>query len=115
MNAAIRIVPASAIGADDGKVAGNDDLAALVLRFARSSAFSRRETQVLWKYVLEMKANKEIAAELGITYSTVRLYWTRICSKVACDEPRETLNCLLRYALLACRRCHTPDDTKSAT
>jgi DNA-binding NarL/FixJ family response regulator len=92
-----------------------DDLLALVLGFARSSAFSPRETQVLLKYVLEMKANKEIAADLGVTYSTIRLYWTRICRKTACEGPRETLKYLLRYALLGCPRCHAGDDTKSAT
>jgi len=91
-----------------------DELAALVLRFARSSAFSPRETEVLRKYVLEMKANKEIAADLGVTYSTVRLYWARICRKIDCEGPCETLKTLLRYALLGCPRCSTPDDAKAA-
>jgi DNA-binding NarL/FixJ family response regulator len=77
-----------------------DDLLALVLGFARTSAFSPRETEVLKKYVVEAKANKEIAADLGVTYSTVRLYWTRICRKTACEGPQQMLKDLLRYALL---------------
>jgi DNA-binding NarL/FixJ family response regulator len=80
-----------------------------LLRLARSFAqqrqLSARETEVFTGFVSRGKASKEIAVELGIAYPTVKLYWTRICKKLACDHATGSLRTFLREAIerLSCR------------
>lgn len=94
---------------------GSNTPAAVVLAFARAHRLSGRETEVLSKHLVEARTNKEIAGELGITYSTVRLYWMRICRKVGCRAPLEIIERLLRHALLACGCCHVPGDNNTTS
>lgn len=80
-----------------------------LLRLARSFAqrrqLSARETEVFTGFVSRGKASKEIAVELGIAYPTVKLYWTRICKKLACAHATEARRTFLFEAIerLSCR------------
>jgi DNA-binding CsgD family transcriptional regulator len=93
----------------------DDAPAAVVLAFARAWHLSGRETEVLSMYVLDARSNKQIAAALGITYSTVRLYWMRICQKVGCAAPLQIIERLLRHALFASGSCRIPGDSNTTS
>jgi DNA-binding NarL/FixJ family response regulator len=66
---------------------------------------SQREGEVFTRFVLEGKASKVIAADLGIADTTVRLYWTRICKKLRCDTAIEAMLSFLRTSVQACPCC----------
>jgi DNA-binding CsgD family transcriptional regulator len=92
----------------------HDRLTDAVAGFASAHRLSPRETSILLKFVTEGKANKTIAAELGIGYPTVRLYWTRICQKTGCQDAVRACIAVVRRALASCPRCSGLDDTKIA-
>jgi DNA-binding NarL/FixJ family response regulator len=56
------------------------------LDYAQARGLSAREVEVFTRFVLLGKSSKEIAADLGIAYPTVKLYWTRIYRKLECDD-----------------------------
>jgi DNA-binding NarL/FixJ family response regulator len=59
--------------------------------FCGRHAFSPRETAVFVGFVVERRSNKEIALALGIAYTTVKQYWTRICAKTGCSDQVTTV------------------------
>lgn len=80
-------------------LAPEERLLRLARAFAQQRQLSARETEVFTGFVSRGKASKEIAVELGIAYPTVKLYWTRICRKLACDRATGALRTFLREAL----------------
>jgi DNA-binding NarL/FixJ family response regulator len=68
--------------------------------FAAKRGLSERETEIFLLFTASGKTNKEIAAVLGIGYPTVKLYWTRICKKLACECSVQAVMVFLRDALL---------------
>jgi DNA-binding NarL/FixJ family response regulator len=74
------------------------DTNTLVLEFARAHHLSKRETEVLQAVVVRRLANKEAASELGISYGTIKVYWSRICSKLQCRDAASVLHQLIAHA-----------------
>ena len=64
---------------------------------------SRREQQVL-DHILAGRINKVIAAELGISLSTVEAHRKRIMEKLQADSPSQLIRITLSY-----RQRHNPD------
>jgi DNA-binding CsgD family transcriptional regulator len=85
----------------------SDHLTDLARAFAERRRLSSRETEVFTRFVLEGKASKTIAADLGIAYPTVKLYWTRIYKKLGCGDSIAVLVAFLRDCLGAfhCEAC----------
>jgi DNA-binding NarL/FixJ family response regulator len=77
----------------------NDDtVRAVVVSFARTHGLSERETDVIVAAVVHCLSNKEIGRALGISYGTVKQYWSGICSKMECRDAITVLHHLLAYA-----------------
>jgi DNA-binding CsgD family transcriptional regulator len=96
----------------DPVVAGRKEpVVLLARRYAQARGFSERETAVFLLFAIHNRTNKEIAAELGIGYSTVKVYWTRIFRKLGCNDAAGATLGLLQFALGFCPRCHRDDDT----
>ena len=73
--------------------------------YARQHGLSARETQVFLQFIVKGAANKEIAAALGIGYPTVKLYWSRICRKLRCENAIGAIIMFLRDSLVSCPSC----------
>ncbi|QSQ20836.1 response regulator transcription factor [Pyxidicoccus parkwayensis] len=73
-----------------------DRLFDIALAYARRKRLSSRECEVFTRFVSQGKTSKEIAAELGIAYPTVKLYWTRIYRKLECDDAVGALVAFMR-------------------
>ena len=86
---------------------GSERLRHLAARYALDKKLSARESDVFTRFVLEGKSSKEIAADLGIAYPTVKLYWTRICKKIECDDAIGALLAFIREAasVFQCETC----------
>ena len=61
----------------------------LARAYAQRAKLSLRETEVFTLFVSNGKSNKEIAADLGVAYPTVKLYWTRIYKKARVRQRRK--------------------------
>lgn len=77
-----------------------DPLLAAATSFANRKGLSARETEVFLRYTTAGRTNKEIAADLGIGYPTVKLYWSRICRKLGCACSVEAAMICARDALV---------------
>jgi DNA-binding NarL/FixJ family response regulator len=86
-------------GPESSSLEPEERLLRLARSFAQQRQLSARETEVFTGFVSRGKASKEIAVELGIAYPTVKLYWTRICHKLACDRATDALRTFLRDAI----------------
>ena len=86
-------------GPESTSLEPEDRLLRLARSFAHQRQLSARETEVFTGFVSRGKASKEIAVELGIAYPTVKLYWTRICKKLACERAAEAMRTFLREAI----------------
>jgi DNA-binding NarL/FixJ family response regulator len=85
-------------------VPADDPLLTAASAFARRQGLSARESEIFLLFTASGKTNKEIAADLGIGYPTVKLYWTRICKKIGCDCSVQAVMAFLRDALLRFER-----------
>ena len=83
----------------------------LARAYAQRAKLSLRETEVFTLFVSNGKSNKEIAADLGVAYPTVKLYWTRIYKKLGCDNAITALVDFLRASTshCACALCEGDD------
>nr|WP_225937661.1 LuxR C-terminal-related transcriptional regulator [Myxococcus sp. RHSTA-1-4] len=70
------------------------------MAYARRKRLSSRECEVFTRFVSQGKTSKEIAAELGIAYPTVKLYWTRIYRKLGCEDAVGALVAFVREVTL---------------
>lgn len=86
-------------GPEGSSLEPEERLLRLARSFAQQRQLSARETEVFTGFVSRGKASKEIAVELGIAYPTVKLYWTRICKKLACDRAAGAMRTFLREAI----------------
>ncbi len=82
-----------------------DPLIQATAAYARRHSLSARETQVFVHFIVNRSTNNEIAAALGIGYPTVKLYWTRICRKVRCENAIGAVIMFLRDSLVNCPSC----------
>jgi DNA-binding NarL/FixJ family response regulator len=82
------------------EAAAEDPLLVAARSFAARNALSARESEIFLLFTSSGKTNKEIAADLGIGYPTVKLYWTRICKKLGCECSVQAVMMFLRDALL---------------
>jgi|GEM_PF-1037386 DNA-binding NarL/FixJ family response regulator len=78
-----------------------DKLFDIALAYAQSKRLSSRECEVFTRFVSQGKTSKEIAAELGIAYPTVKLYWTRIYRKLGCEDAVGALVAFMREVTLS--------------
>lgn len=83
----------------------------LARAYAQRAKLSLRETEVFTLFVSNGKSSKEIAADLGVAYPTVKLYWTRIYKKLGCDNAVRALVDFLRASTshCACPLCEGDD------
>jgi DNA-binding CsgD family transcriptional regulator len=88
-----------------------DAVVLITIEYARARGLSDRETAVFLEFVVHNRSNKQIAAELGIGYPTVMVYWNRIFLKLGCENAAGAMLTLLRFALVSHPRCHQPNDT----
>lgn len=84
-----------------GRAAPEDRLVEIAREYALRKRLSMRESEVFVRFVSAGQANKEIAADLGIAYPTVKLYWTRICRKLDCDNSVAALVTFMRETITA--------------
>lgn len=94
-------------------VTSQDRLFDIALAYARQKRLSSRECEVFTRFASQGKTSKEIAAELGIAYPTVKLYWTRIYRKLGCEDAVGALVAFVReVALQLPREFHEPSATE---
>ena len=79
----------------------------------RKHGLSSRETEVFLAFVSRRSLDKEIAAELGISYSTVKQYWVRICGKLGREDHLALLLELHVEARARSCPCRLKDEAKS--
>ncbi|RKH12994.1 hypothetical protein D7V97_06920 [Corallococcus sp. CA053C] len=84
-----------------------DRLCDIAIAYAQQKGLSARESEVFTRFVSKGRTSKEIAAELGIAYPTVKLYWTRIYRKLNCDDAVGALVAFVRDMTvhLQCKNC----------
>ncbi|MBJ6760431.1 response regulator transcription factor [Myxococcaceae bacterium JPH2] len=89
------------------KTGVRDRLCDIAIAYAQKKGLSARESEVFTRFVSKGRTSKEIAAELGIAYPTVKLYWTRIYRKLDCDDAVGALVAFVREMTqhLHCERC----------
>ncbi len=79
----------ASLGHENGETL--DAMMPMAVAYAASKRLSQREREVFVRFVTTGQSCKEIAAELGIGYPTVKLYWSRICRKLDCTTAVEAL------------------------
>jgi DNA-binding NarL/FixJ family response regulator len=84
-------------------------VAELVRTFATKYNLSPQETKVLLAF-LPSGSNKAASSAMGIGYTTVKLYWTRIFKKVGCIDQWAVIYLLLELGLDTCPNCRRSDD-----
>lgn len=85
-----------------------------VSQFVKTFALSPREYDVLVAF-LAHRSNKAAAASLKIGYTTVQMYWTRICRKAGCADQLGVLLMLLGDGVRLCPQCRRANDATIPT
>lgn len=72
----------------------NDTLAMAVSRFGEREGLSTREREIL-DLAAHGLADKEISRQLGVAYTTVKSYWSRIYLKLSAQNRQSAISKLL--------------------
>jgi DNA-binding CsgD family transcriptional regulator len=90
------------------KADSDDALSDAARSFGHTAGLSSRETQILGLAVRGL-ADKEISARLGLAYTTIKSYWSRICFKIGVKNRQLAIGKLVAdLATKACCSTGTP-------